>query len=1303
MGGHFMPWKCERIHEAPLQPTVEPEQFALHLAALEWSLSEAIVLHSAEDIQSRRFWRDRLEPFQHQIQNLFTFCRRLPVTLLADDVGLGKTICAGLIMSELMVRRRVHRTLILCPKILGPQWVEELIGKFGIAAKEVSGKQLARELTRSTPVLVTTYDSARKYLSEIEPQTFDLLILDEAHKLRNLYGTQKPPVLAQKVRNALEQRLFRFVVMLTATPIHNRLWDIYSLLDCLTVAKGHKNPLGKPKEFRSKFLLPGSDGRKLNPLAADEFRGILKQYVVRTRRNDARLKFPSRKIQLFRVKLSAEENRLNDLVAQHIQHLNPLQQISLAQAMMSSPQALAAQMKNMAGKGSLPPAAAAEARIFADRIAMPAKLERLLKFLRELKSTRPDWRVVVFTIRKETQESIGRTLHQIGIPFGFIQGGESRQNQLAIEKFREEPPKVHVLISTDAGSEGINLQVANILFNYDLPWNPMIVEQRIGRLQRLASKFEHVVIGNLVAEGSVEERIVGRLLEKLQGIAQAIGDIESILESAGWEGDNLANSFENQLRELVIKALRGQDVEEATRLKLQSIEMAQREIEERRQEIDTTLGQLDVSQQTGPRTPKLSRVSPSISDKDFILRAKQAEGARVELRPDGAYEASLKDHPTEVMIFEEETADKLTAGTDFSLYQPGKPAFERSVQHWVERGGQLLRELTPHTKRSVSELAQDWCRTIEGAEFRGCETLSRHKAFQGCVRVKAKASNGVDSYEKLLQVPFPSAGREPLRYQDRPSAPIEKALKPSELLPSCSNLLKQAVEADKDIGEFCRFYEDRQKEETVKAGNDRRRQRKIVEDFAPSVVADVVGIQGVRYEEVEVRVQFALDGKHVYTAHLIAVPDTDQIVREPGRKMCQETKRSVPESCLAVCGISGLLVLQHHLESSQVSGRRALPRYLAVCQVTGQKVLQDELATSSVSGKQALASLFRPSLLSGRLGLPEDFARCEITDREVLRDELIVSAVSGKRFVRAEMVRSSVSNTIGHSSEFIDCRATGLPILPSEAGKSAWSGKIVRKDYLAVSEKPPGRLGLADEFGVCAATGKRLLRDELGQSAVSGKWFDVDLLRPSQFSGKLALEGELEQCAATYQWVLPEELETCAVTGKRALRTRMLQSDVSHKFVLKDRAVRSAFGNRVGLPEEAVECAWLGKPILRDEAQECRLTRLLVAKTLLNDRGELKVLRDLLDGRALEAQNADDLVPRLKLLGNNNLKGLKHLQSLMSPDGSSMAVCGEIRTFLGFKTRYVGLLLKHREHLAILGRYAIGYRKDGNWVLESQS
>lgn len=231
-----------------------PDEYRIYQAALEWDLTDPIVIESQDDFKSAYRWQDRLTPYLHQVSNLITFCRRLPVTLLADDVGLGKTISAGLVISELVARSRITKILIVCPKILAQQWKEELDSKFNIPAVVAFGKDLIDADPDEIGAVITTYNSARLHLDKIPEDRFQMLVLDEAHKLRNLYGVQKTPEVAKRFRKALEDRRFPFVLMLTATPIQNRLWDLYSLVDLLTVARGHDNPFGTPGMFARQFI-----------------------------------------------------------------------------------------------------------------------------------------------------------------------------------------------------------------------------------------------------------------------------------------------------------------------------------------------------------------------------------------------------------------------------------------------------------------------------------------------------------------------------------------------------------------------------------------------------------------------------------------------------------------------------------------------------------------------------------------------------------------------------------------------------------------------------------------------------------------------------------------------------------------------------------------------------------------------------------------------------------------------------------------------------------------------------------------
>jgi SNF2 family DNA or RNA helicase len=419
-----------------------PEDYATYRAGLEWDLTDPIVIESEEDFKSKPRWLERLTPYHHQVLNLVTFCRRLPVTLLADDVGLGKTISAGLVISELASRGRLNKVLVVCPKILGEQWKDELASKFDIPAEIAIGKKLLSADPASTGAVITTYNSARIYLDRIPEDRFEMLILDEAHKLRNLYGTADTPQVATRFRQALEERRFRFVLMLTATPIQNRLWDLYSLVDLLTVARGHENPFGTEGMFARRFIADGKEtARQLKGEAKEEFRSIVYGYMSRVRRDDAKLSFPTRKVQMHAVQPTRGELELIDTIAEPIQEMNRLAQIGILQDLVSSPEAVSARLQNMARNGTAPRELAEAVKEIVARIPTSAKLHGLAALVKVLRDKNPDrWRLVVFTTRRETQTTIQDFLERQGLKVGLINGDSSERNQETIARFRANPP-----------------------------------------------------------------------------------------------------------------------------------------------------------------------------------------------------------------------------------------------------------------------------------------------------------------------------------------------------------------------------------------------------------------------------------------------------------------------------------------------------------------------------------------------------------------------------------------------------------------------------------------------------------------------------------------------------------------------------------------------------------------------------------------------------------------------------------------------------------------------------------------------
>jgi superfamily II DNA or RNA helicase len=1214
----------------PLEAAPNADEFRLHELAHEWSLAEPIVIESTNDVRSKVNWQEHLTPYHHQMQNLMTFCRRLPVSLIADDVGLGKTISAGLILSELMIRNRVSRALVVCPGILGEQWVEELGSKFGIIAQFATGAaKLTSALRGQIPVVVTTYHSVSPRLEHIEPGSIDMLILDEAHKVRNLYGTRNPPRIAQNIRRALDQRLFKYVAMLTATPIQNRLWDLYSIIDCLAVAKGHRNPFGTPDEFKWKYIADKSTtARQLKPGSKKQFRSILRQYLVRTRRADVRLAFPQRIVKLFEVPPSDLDSRLQSLVARNIEGMSGLQQSSLLMAMMSSPQALIAQLKNMAARDESWLTLARSVEELLNQSSPPQKISALLKVIDQLqKKNRSNWRMVVFTTRKETQRIICQALADRGIAHGTIRGGQPQKNFQAVKEFSCDPPKIHVIVSTDAGAEGVNLQAGNVIVNFDLPWNPMIVEQRIGRVQRLASKHEHVVVVNIAIAGSPERRVVVRLMEKLQTIADTVGDVEAILEASAGDDDVSSASFESNIRELVIKSLIGQDVERATAMSMQSIQEAKSLFESQRQELDKQLGNLNELHTTGPKMPHLVSLKPSVGHEEFVRAAFVADGWTYSPDDNRCAVAEKRGQPDERQVFKdahwrEHSQPGLFHGRSPKLYSPGKPAFERLVQKWLDRSGHYTSNLAPLTQRLSELVAQSWVKRIEGGRVEAVTVMESQTHFQGRSRLKVTASNSLDSYEKLIEIEHvPQNHSTVFGTASLEEHTISDQLLPEELATEFTSDCHSACESDSDIQAFCKFYLARHHEESGKADGNAESRTKIDNDLLPAIHAQPVSVTGVRYEVCRIHVTFTIDGHAGYSVEMTTCPISGQVFAEPEDwRDCAETGRSVPTECLESCDVTGSAVLSHLLVTSDETGRKALGRRALECEETGRIAFDDEFLISDLSGKRAVASFFRTSALGGRRGLPNEMVSCEFTGEDVLQDEVVRSDISHKLFRKDQSLASAVSGVAGHRSEFAICSVTQQPILPIESQTSDLSGKVARSDRMLQSERPPHRCGCPDEIVTCAVTGRKLLRDEVDVCLVTEKTVDTQLLNQSEESGRLALKEQLVTCEETKKRVLPDELvisgvsglsvlksichhsaisgkygldhecEVCDVTGACALRTELITSDESGMRFRQDEASTSDLSGKIGHRSEVVTCEFTGRIILLSEAGQSALS-----------------------------------------------------------------------------------------------------------------
>lgn len=1231
-----MSTSTRRLKIKRLQRSATADAYKLYKAALEWDLTEPIVIENRKDLKSEHAWKNRVEPYYHQVTNLITFCRRLPVTLLADDVGLGKTISAGLIVSELIARGRVSKFLVVCPKLLIPQWREELDVKFGIPSIRVVGKDLiSAKPPKEAGAIITTYHSARLHFNAITKAGFEMLILDEAHKLRNLYGVEQTPQVATRIRQALADRQFKYVLMLTATPIQNRLWDIYSLVDLLTVARGHENPFGSEGMFARNFIADSrTEARQLRPDKRDDFRSIVYSYMSRIRRVDAKLHFPTRKVQMHKVQPTTEEMELIKVISQPIQGLNRLAQISILQALVSSPHALAVQLERMALNRTVPSSLAKDVRAIVNKIGKIAKLKGLESLVEELKKEQPqEWRMVIFTSRRETQTAIEIFLKEHGISSGLINGDSGPRNQETIAKFKQEPPGIHVIVSTEAGSEGINLQVANVLVNFDLPWNPMIVEQRIGRIQRLASEHESVCIFNVILAGTFEEYIVGRLMEKLQMASHAIGDVEALLEVAGLdeEGED-SKGFAEQIRELVIASLAGKNVEKATSLAGNSISEAKAELEREERNINSMLAGGDGAIDLGPRSPKLPQAVHSMDYQTFSFKALENLGARLSQQSTISCQVFL-DGRNELIYFDKSSAPSSGEGT---LCRPGSAFFERLVTRTISTGIHQIEDVDINPLSFTKETASKWVSGFNGF-LNDCNIVEGVHIFEGKVVLRVRATVAHDSYERLVEFECNTEGLA-IRAKNLLESISETFEDPKTLQLPLETFESKAIK-DKAVAEFCRFYQERLQEEIKATGDNDQKKKKLEDDFTPRIDIELVGIEGIVYRRLLASVSYKIRNEASYESRLSFVPFKNTILNQPEIAKCDLSGAVVPEDCLNKCEITGKKVLRHMLVRSEIGGRTALPEHTVLCSISKKRVLSDEIEKSFVTGQLVAKVLLKASALSGKRAEPEYFGLCDFTSREVLKSELAISEVSGKPYRSDQQVRSVVSGKIGHQKEFINCFVTNQPLLANEAEYCELTGKAVRP-------------------------------------------------------------GLLERCEVTGKKVLSSEIEKSVVSEKKALREFFVTSSLSGARLLKQEAIQSSEG-KFCLPSEAKCCTWSGRQRHLDDFRICKLTNIPAHFEYMTSTGEtrLSVLVDMLNGihRKTEREDLwDEIVTRV--FSFIKQRGKVEIAEL-SPDEQHLAICLEIRTWLGLKVRYAGFIYSIQSK-NIIGQIMVGKRDKNGWQID---
>ncbi len=533
-------------------------------------------------------------PFDYQTRAAQIMLRRFRGRgMFCDEVGLGKTIEAGLVIKEYLARNIVQRLMVVTPASLVEQWREELAVKFGltgfVTTADAEFRVAGSEAWEKFPLLIASLATARRaeHRARLSQIPFDMVVLDEAHHLKNRNSA------SWKFVNELQRK---YILLLTATPVENNLDELYNLITLLKPGQ-----LKTPREFRKQFVVSG-DPRL--PKNRGQLRELLGDVMVRHTRSQVNINLPPRQANTVRLNLSDGEAEFYKAVSDCVRELlappnieNRLQSLREAplrgptleqtDSVQSQETLRQAQDNALHSKtirqtdrfalltlqrelGSSPKAAEATLRSLGARLTDEESRQRLLNFAESsaqihswakaealeklLKAILrdPTEKVIIFTHFRRTLEKLAELLQKMSVDFVQYHGEmDMPSKNQAIADFES---RANILLSTEAAGEGRNLQFCRTMINFDIPWNPMRIEQRVGRIHRVGQTRD-VRIYNLSARGTVEDYLLEILDQKLNMFELVIGEMDMILGQIEDERD-----FEDLLVDAWLGAQNAEDL-----------------------------------------------------------------------------------------------------------------------------------------------------------------------------------------------------------------------------------------------------------------------------------------------------------------------------------------------------------------------------------------------------------------------------------------------------------------------------------------------------------------------------------------------------------------------------------------------------------------------------------------------------------------------------------------------------------------------------------------------------------------------
>lgn len=432
------------------------------------------------------------------------FAAKAGKAIIADEMGLGKTIQAIGTAELLRKEGLVGSVLILCPTSLKYQWRSEIKKFTDAEVYVIEGSHLKRKesYNRPEPYKIISYNSAANDIKILGGLQTDMLIMDEVQRLKN-WNTQ--------ISRAARKIESDYSVILSGTPLENKLDELYSIVEFVDNFR-----LAPYYLFKEKHIIQDETGKVLGYQNLNDIGKQLGDILIRRRKKDVKLQMPKRMDKNLFVPMTKEQ------MAMHQEWQNSVRMLVLKWRKMHFLSdkdrkrllLFLSQMRMVCDSSY----------ILDQKTRYDTKVDECVNIISDIISEEGE-KVVVFSQWERMTRLVAKELEKNGIGFEYLHGGvpsEKRKN--LVDNFMNEPSS-RVFLSTDAGSTGLNLQAAATIINIDLPWNPAVLEQRIGRIYRLGQQNNIQVI-NLVAPHSIEEGMLGKLRFKTSMFEGVLDDGE---------------------------------------------------------------------------------------------------------------------------------------------------------------------------------------------------------------------------------------------------------------------------------------------------------------------------------------------------------------------------------------------------------------------------------------------------------------------------------------------------------------------------------------------------------------------------------------------------------------------------------------------------------------------------------------------------------------------------------------------------------------------------------------------------------